>query len=325
LDPTYHIGEIEEINHNEYLLVGAGWDSTNSLYSTIIYKVDISGNILEFRKFNFWGYQEFPISILKTNDNNFIITGQCFLNSAYFKNPFLIKINSSCDTLWTKHLSDTCSIWDIEETFDTGFILIGTKNINTVLVKTNPNGEKEWQKTLNDLYGGKYIKQLPDSGYAIFNSTFFAFHIDKNTNLLEQKGFNPNYEEQVASGFIIDEKGDIFIVGSVKNTGGFAKILFVKIEDSILFAKTNYLISTDKIKIFPNPTNDLINIHIDQQLFLTHKNFQIIFYDVNGNKIYQTFSSKPENNIDIKNFVQGIYFYEIKIGKSISKGKFIIQ
>jgi len=59
-----------------------------------------------------------------------------------------------------------------------------------------------------------------------------------------------------------------------------------------------------KINVYPNPTNDVINIDTDEQLF------NYIIYDVNGRQI-QNGNFENNNQINLQNVNTGVYFIKV--------------
>jgi hypothetical protein len=86
--------------------------------------------------------------------------------------------------LWQKTFSGSNSDWgcSVQQTFDGGYIIIGTYDwsqhwaspSDVYLIKTDPNGNSEWQKTFGgSLYeDGGSVQQTSDSGYIIVGSTY---------------------------------------------------------------------------------------------------------------------------------------------------------
>jgi hypothetical protein len=76
--------------------------------------------------------------------------------------------------------------------------------------------------------------------------------------------------------------------------------------------------------IYPNPSSDFFKIEIKDNFF--EKNFTFILNDASGKIILQKIIQITDNQflIDIKNISSGIYFYQIRNEKTISKPKKII-
>ena len=74
----------------------------------------------------------------------------------------------------------------------------------------------------------------------------------------------------------------------------------------------------EKLQIFPNPTQDEINIKSDFKI----KTASI--YDVLGVRVYNIEKcNSSQINFSIRNFSSGVYFVEIKTEKGIQRKKFI--
>ena len=66
------------------------------------------------------------------------------------------------------------------------------------------------------------------------------------------------------------------------------------------------------IEIFPNPTTGIINIESD---YLNNNNFEVFIYNTQGKLIRQEKNSK---SIDLSEYNNGLYFFTIKPGNSVS-------
>ena len=67
----------------------------------------------------------------------------------------------------------------------------------------------------------------------------------------------------------------------------------------------NQFINTKSIKVYPNPTNDILNIVLNNST----EHFTISVYSSLGQELYKTTSN---SSIDISNFTNGIYFLKVK-------------
>jgi len=81
---------------------------------------------------------------------------------------------------------------------------------------------------------------------------------------------------------------------------------------------------SDIIRIYPNPTFDLINLNFNS----SNSNSAIIkILDLKGNLIYMNTIQVSQDNsnavVDMSKFLSGIYFIEIKIGKDIFHKKIV--
>ena len=88
---------------------------------------------------------------------------------------------------------------------------------------------------------------------------------------------------------------------------------------------SNKEITFNKVSIWPNPSNDIINIKIDRISGLS----QIILFDIHGRSVFQenlnTESSNLEYSLNTKQFSEGIYFLKITNNGISHNQKIIIQ
>ena len=125
-------------------------------------------------------------SVALTADGGYIITGYTWSFGAGNADVYLVKVNSSGDTVWTRTFGGTSDDegYSVQQTTDGGYIVAGVTNsygagiADVYLVKTNATGGTIWTRT----YGGASndegysVRQTADSGYIIagYTSSFGA-------------------------------------------------------------------------------------------------------------------------------------------------------
>lgn len=124
-----------------------------------------------------WDYGN---SVQVTSDNGFIIAAHTEATSIS-SNVWLLKLNSSGDTLWTKSFggADFDDGNSVQITADGGLIIAGsTKSFaagedDVWLIKTDENGDTLWTKTFGGVGGeeGYSVKQTNDGGFVISGYT----------------------------------------------------------------------------------------------------------------------------------------------------------
>lgn len=158
------------------------------------------------------------------------------------------------------------------------------KRVNDILLQSFAND--------NILYNSKseligIAEQCPyTSGNAVFSARVLLSQIDTvlYTNECESVGFNSN-------------------------------------KSQLLSDNKDYNITSDKYKIYPNPSNNIINI----ELFNVNENIVAFeLYDILGKKIYSSVLTEIKNKIDITSLKQGVYHYKIDIDNSTFSGKIIV-
>jgi len=149
-------------------------------HDVYLIKTDLIGNVIWSRAYG-GGNADGAYSLQQTTDGGFIIGAHVNSFGAGLHDVYLIKINNSGDTLWTKTFGGPGEdrFRELHQTADGGFILVsetlsfGAGNSDVYLVKTDSIGNLLWTKT----YGGSSsdygysVRQTTDGGYIIAGYT----------------------------------------------------------------------------------------------------------------------------------------------------------
>lgn len=166
-----------------YIMAGM---TTNDIINDMDIFVVKTNNIGVVQWANFYGgpKPEYAWSILETNDNNFFVLGysQSFGGGDY--DTYLLKIDPSGDTLWTKTYGSNGNGAgkEIVPTADGNYIIVGesndvvSSNYDAYLMKINPSGDTLWTKNYGGsaYESGNSVKQCLDGGF-IFTGQTFSF------------------------------------------------------------------------------------------------------------------------------------------------------
>ncbi len=116
-------------------------------------------------------------SVRECADGSFIIAGYTGSFGAGHDDIYLIRTNSSGDTLWTKTYGGTDNDWgeSVQECADGGFIIagvaeyFGTGERDVYLIRTNSDGDTLWTKTYGRTGwdGGSSIQECASGGFII--------------------------------------------------------------------------------------------------------------------------------------------------------------
>jgi PGF-CTERM protein len=162
---------VQQTSDGGYIL--AGWMESCSLgpYNAWLVKADSNGNE-EWNKTFGGPYDNEANSVQQTSDGGYILAGERELYDAW-----LVKTDSNGNEEWGKFFGGP--YWDdaksVQQTSDGGYILAGSTMsygagaYDFWLVKTDSNGNKEWNK----IFGGPYwdvaysVQQTSDGGYIL--------------------------------------------------------------------------------------------------------------------------------------------------------------
>jgi len=105
-------------------------------------------------------------SVQQTNDSGYVITGmtESYGETLGYDDAWLIKTDSSGDTLWTKIFGDVIEGRSVQQTSDGGYIVVG----NGGLIKTDAVGDAEW---INDNVDGISVQQTTDGNYIVLGES----------------------------------------------------------------------------------------------------------------------------------------------------------
>jgi len=176
------------------------------------------------------------VHIIQTIDGNFVIVGNT-MTEANKLDVYLIKCNSSGDTLWTRTFGgqEDDNGWCVKETSDKGYIITGfTESYNAsmndvLLLKTDENGKKQWHKTFggsgDDIAWSIAISQDDEYIIAAQTNSFgngeldaYLIRTDANGDTLWTKTFGGPNVDRVFSVDLAND-GSILLAGITYSYG----------------------------------------------------------------------------------------------------------
>jgi len=183
----YEIGNsVLQTDDGGFIAVGETHSYGAGLDDIYIVRTDSCGDILWTKTYGGSSIDE-GYAIQSTTDNGFIVCGSTFsFGPTWASNLWLLKLNSSGDTLWTKvYGTDVYEYgYSVRQTFDGGYIISGTKGefaqCLLYLIKTDSLGDTLWSNT----YGipgftfGYDVRQTTDRGYIVVGSMGASNNID---------------------------------------------------------------------------------------------------------------------------------------------------
>jgi uncharacterized delta-60 repeat protein len=238
----------------------AGWESPSGLQfdggyimagsvaHALLVKADASGNMNYLGTYGEIGDSR-AYSVKQTSDGGYIIAGCTSSSGTGGYDFWLVKTDASGNMEWSKTYED---LWDeyacsVQQTADGGYILAGytcyflTGLSDMWLVKTNSNGDMEWNKTHGGTGddGAYSVQQTTDGGYIVAGYTtsfgaggydFWLVKTNSTGDMQWDRTYGGKGEDRAYSGQQTSDGGYI----AAGSTGSFGAG-----EEDIWLVKTN--------------------------------------------------------------------------------------
>ncbi|MDP8267565.1 MAG: hypothetical protein P9L97_02440 [Candidatus Tenebribacter davisii] len=201
---------IQQTRDGGYVFVGKTSSFGHGFNDVWLIKTDINGNEEWSQTFG-GGYEDEGYSVQQTADGGYIITGNGYTVGNNKPDLWLIKTDNNGNEEWSQKFggADVEQGRSVQQTSDRGYIIVGfarTKSdnhFNIWLVKTDSNGNKEWDKTFGKSghdYGYS-VKQTIDGGYIISGETDSAGSSSNNVWLIKtDSNGNKEWDKTFSSG-----------------------------------------------------------------------------------------------------------------------------
>ncbi|PID26440.1 MAG: hypothetical protein CR982_10385 [Candidatus Cloacimonadota bacterium] len=309
-----------------------------------------SGNIVDEKLF-----QRKVIRSIITTSRGYLLSGYTS-NPVYIMSGWVEEVDSNLSTLWSKtfnHFNDTEYMYDIIESDDNSYIMVGSTCEKTtlnnfdhhaIIRKIDNNGNEIWVKTINnsiyndDIVSIKRVDQdsyifCGSSGVFVQMSNFdcknssdpkgYYGKIDKDGNIYWENLFNYSVDEydMLNSALVLNNEEGLLFSGRSGGTSlleGNSNSLLLKTDLNGNYSSINENSLPERSQLsqnYPNPFNPTTAI----TYFLSHSSkVDISVYDINGSlitKLVDGYKNRGKHLVDFdgSNLPSGVYFYKLII------------
>jgi len=212
---------VQQTTDGGYIVLGTTRSYGNGESDILLVKIDNVGNE-EWRK-TFGGInRDEGNSVQQTTDGGYIISGTTFVKQ-FNPDLWLIKTDSNGEEEWNKTFGGNRGDYggSVQQTSDGGYIFIGSffsveKNQDIWLIKTDSNGEEEWNKIFGqegNFEMGYSVQETSDGGFILLGEDFdtksmvYLIKTDSQGNLMWENNGNEGYpygfQQTTDGGYII--------------------------------------------------------------------------------------------------------------------------
>lgn len=325
---------VQQTTDGGYVIVG--WTSSFGAGGGDVWliKTNSSGDTLWTKTFG-GSSSDVGNSVQQTTDGGYIIAGYTYSYGVGGNDVWLIKTNSSGDTLWTKTFggSDRDVSNSIQQTEEGGYVItgwtdsFGAGDKDVLLIKTNASGDALWTKTfggsdwdegrsVHQTFDGEYIIAGYTYSYGVGNGDVFLIKTKSSGDTLWTKTFGGNDWERCNSvQQTID--GGYILVGETQTFGaGGGDVWLIKTSPEV-----NVNVQNDDLKSldysmaqnYPNPFNSITSVSYKIK---KSGHIRILVFNVEGQVIevlldkHQT-PGEYQIRWDAGEMASGIYFYHL--------------
>jgi len=285
-----------------YIIVGKTSSFACDLQDLWLVKSDSVGNTLWTKTYDRGG-KEGGRCIQLTFDGGYIVAGYTVPSGDSVYNIWLLKMDSSGDTLWTRTYLNNLPISgpgavSVQQTWDGGYIIagsvdpLGPDSADVYLIKTDSLGYVVWERSYGDsgVDCGFSVQQTSDSGYVVAGMYSGAFDMSS---------------------------GDVYLIKT--DTQGI--VTGVKEQDTFDLPK-NFSLSQN----YPNPFNPVTEIRYT----LPRDSYvKLEVYNIVGQKVTSLVDGKQKAGYktvwwDAGYLSSGIYFYRLQAGDFVQTKKMVL-
>ncbi|WP_062697874.1 T9SS type A sorting domain-containing protein [Chryseobacterium indologenes] len=362
MDQAY---DVQQTSDGGYVVAGISGSVNGDVtenhgnYDYWIVKLDSSGNI-QWQKSLGGTNSDFANAIRQTSDNGYIVAGYTLSNNGDvtinygFRDYWIVKLDSSGNMQWQKSLggSGVDQAHDVQQTQDGGYIVAGNVlssdgdvtgfqgSRDYWIVKLDPSGNLQWQKTLGgtNVDEAYSISQTSDGGYIVGGQSqsvngdvtnnhglfdYWIVKLDSTGNIQWQKSLGGSNTDTLYSirqtsdnGYImagVTQSGD----GDLTSFNGVYDIWVVKLKLGPALG-VDETMAISKPSLYPNPAKDFVNINgIPSETTIS-------ITDVSGKRVFS--GQYKDGKINISHWIDGVYIIQARHkGKIILSEKLVIK
>jgi len=233
---------VQQTTDGGYIVLGTTRSYGNGESDILLVKIDNVGNE-EWRK-TFGGInRDEGNSVQQTTDGGYIISGTTFVKQ-FNPDLWLIKTDSNGEEEWNKTFGGNRGDYggSVQQTSDGGYIFIGSffsveKNQDIWLIKTDSNGEEEWNKIFGqegNFEMGYSVQETSDGGFILLGEDYdtksMGYLIKTDSQGIEE--WSNNKYDSVFGTYVQQTTDGGYIFTGFTTSGSYSYILLIKTDSN---------------------------------------------------------------------------------------------
>jgi hypothetical protein len=330
---------IHQTQDGGYIVGGQAFVSTiNKMW---LMKINSSG-VPQWSKTYGGAGDDYGYDVCVNSDGGFTITGQTHSFGSGNDDVYVVRTNSTGDTLWTRTYGGTAvdQSFSVQQTPDGGFIVgalttsFAPAGINGYLLKINGNGSLNWSRTYGDSlsdYMNAAIR-TSDGGYIMTGFTYsFGLSGGCDLYLVKTDSLGVSGCHDFPAATLVTSPGTIVTSQTVlyPSAGG----IYSHTTTTAGSASVNTLCSTigvDELQvdemlfsIYPNPARNTFTILLNEESGIG--SWELKIYDVTGRMVHEQTIRNQESEIRNLNLLPGIYLVGVTVGEKVWQQKLVVE
>jgi hypothetical protein len=339
--------EIKPTTDSNYVLVGFTGSYGAGAWDVWLIKINADGDTLWTRTYGGPSYEE-GAAVVQADEGGYVIVGCTESYGAGQDDLWIVKADSSGDTLWTKAYGGVGNDWgsDIVKANDGGYIIVGTTESfgtgseDIWLLKIDSLGDTLWTKTIGNISPTSYesahsIIQTIDGGYDLagYSGEFvwpdgYFLKTDSSGNILWSRLIGGS-EFDGLTNIRQTSDGGFIIIGYTYSFGsGDADLWLVKTAPDTFNIVENQITRPWllNLEISPNPARSFCRINYE---LAQGCEINISLYDITGRavkalKVGRQNAGHHVMMIDMQDLPSAVYFIRFSLGEESFTKKIIL-